>query len=141
MVEQWFARTAETYPELSAQFLAGEADRFRNPVGHALRESLARLAAELFGDMNREAVAAALDPVIRIRAVQTLAPSQAVGFVFLLKPIVRALPDEDVARLERRIDQLALMAFDKYMQCREELGEIRINEAKRALGRGAGSRR
>jgi hypothetical protein len=138
IVEQWFARTVEAYPGLSAQFLATEQDPFRNPVGHTLRESLAVLAGELFGAMNAAAIASALDSVLRIRAVQAFTPSEAVGFIFLLKPLVRDLPGHDAGLLERRIDQLALMAFDKYMQCREQLGEIRVNEAKRALGRWQG---
>jgi hypothetical protein len=135
IAEQWFARTAESYPSLTASFLVTEGDRFRNPVGHALRESLATLAGELFGQMDAARIAPALDQILRIRAVQDFTPSEAVEFVFLLKPIVRALPAEDHALLERRIDQLALMAFDQYMLCREQLSQIRVNEAKRALGR------
>jgi hypothetical protein len=134
IAERWFARTAESYPSLTAQFLVAEEDRFRNPVGHALRENLAVLAGQLLGEMDAEKIAAALDGVLRIRAVQDFTPSQAVGFVFLLKPIVGELaPAEEVSVLEARIDQLALAAFDKYMQCREQLGELRVSEAKRAI--------
>jgi hypothetical protein len=34
---------------------------------------------------------------------------------------------------DRRIDELALMAFDQYVKCREDLALIRINEARRAI--------
>ena len=134
IVERWFARTAEAYPALTTQFLSAEPDRFRNPVGHALRENLGALTGELFGAMDAGKIAAALDGILRIRAVQDFTPSQAVGFMFLLKPIVRELAaGDDPSALERRIDQLALAAFDVYMQCREQLSEIRVNEVKRAL--------
>jgi hypothetical protein len=129
IVEQWFARAAETYPSQTARFLMGEKDQFRNPVGHALRDGLAILLQQLLGDMDLAHIEPALDAIVRIRAVQDFPPSQAVGFVFLLKQILRELPaGEEVAGLDRRIDQLALMAFDKYMQCREQVAQIRAEE-------------
>jgi hypothetical protein len=82
--------------------------------------------------METERIAPALDALIRIRAVQDLTASQAVGFVFLLKPILRELAPVDDS-LNDRIDRLALMAFDKYMQCREQLADIRVNEGQRRM--------
>lgn len=129
IAEQWFARTVESYPSLTAHFLTGEEDQFRNPVGHALRGSLAALLQQLLGDMDQARIEAALDDIVRIRAVQDFPPSQAVEFVFLLKPLLRELsPGQDAAGLDARIDQLALMAFDKYMQCREQIAQIRARE-------------
>ncbi len=134
ILERWCAATAESYPSLTAQFIVAGVDRFRNPVGYALRENLTVLAGELFGEMDASRIAAALDGILRIRAVQDFTPSQAVGFVFLLKRIVRELAsEEDLPALDGRIDRLALAAFDVYMRCREQLGELRVNEAKRAL--------
>ena len=91
---------------------------------------------------TRTALHHALDAIIRIRAVQDLTASQAVGFVFLLKPILLELQPErnPAARdvplgvlLNDRIDRLALMAFDKYMQCREQLADIRVSEGRRRI--------
>ncbi len=136
IVEPWFARTAESYPELTARFLAAEADRFRNPVGHSLRQNLALLAAELLGEMDEGKIAAALDGIVRIRAVQDFSPSEAVGFVFLVKPLIRELvPSPDYDFFDKRIDQMVLLAFEAYVRCREQLADIRVHEAQRALGR------
>lgn len=135
IVAQWFARAVESYPGLTQHFLAAERDQFRNPVGHILRESLAALVQQVLGDMDAERIAEALDPIVRIRAVQDFTPSQAVGFVFLLKPVLREHPPEqDAAMLDHRIDQLALVAFDNYMKCREQIAETRVNESRRTLG-------
>jgi RsbT co-antagonist protein rsbRD N-terminal domain len=133
ILEQWIASTIQGYPSSAGPFLSGEEDPFRNPVGHTLRKSLTTLFAELRGNMDAERIAPALDAIIRIRAVQDLTASQAVGFVFLLKPIVRELAPEDQDSLAGRIDQLALMAFDKYMQCREQLADIRVSEGRRRI--------
>lgn len=134
MLDQWFAQTAESYPRLTAQFLALERDRFRNPVGHALRESLSVLLREILGSMEAKSIVPALDGILRIRAVQDLLPSEAVGFVFLLRPILLGSNPPRPAMIEARIDQLALMAFDHYMNCREQVAQVRENENRRRMG-------
>ncbi len=124
----------QSYPSAALPFLAGQDDPFRNPVGHTLRQSLTSLFEQLQGDMDANGIAPALDAIIRIRAVQDLTPSQAVEFLFLLKPIMRELaPEQDQVRLADRIDRLALMAFDKYMQCREQVAEVRWSERQRSV--------
>jgi hypothetical protein len=134
IVEQWFARTVESYASPTARFLSSDQDPFRNPVGHTLRQSLTILLEELLGDMGSERIAPALDAIIRLRAVQDFPPSQAVGFLFLLKPLLRASPlEHDWAVLDARIDQLALLAFDNHMRCREQLAEIRFNASQRTI--------
>jgi hypothetical protein len=37
---------------------------------------------------------------------------------------------EEWLEFQSRIDQLALLAFDIYMECREKICEIRVNEAR-----------
>lgn len=140
ILEQWIAQTIQSYPSAAVAFLSGESDPFRNPVGHTVRQCLTVLFDQLYGEMDPGCIAPALDAIIRLRAVQELTPSQAVGFVFLLKPILRELaPEHDPVWFGERIDQLALMAFDKYMQCREQLAEIRLSESRRRLAyQGAG---
>jgi len=71
--------------------------------------------------------------------VQDFSPSQAIGFIFLLKKAIREVLEsgirgkpvlEEWMEFQSRIDQLALLAFDVYMECREKICEIRVNEAK-----------
>jgi hypothetical protein len=134
ILEQWIARTVESYPRQSTPFLTSEEDRFRNPLGYTLRGGLATLLQQLLGDMDKDCIAPALNAIVRIRALQDFSASEAVGFVFLLKPILREYrSDADLPSLDRRIDQLALLAFDNYARCREQLAEIRVNESKRAM--------
>lgn len=134
IVEAWVQKTVEIYPEPVRASASQGGERFRNPVGFALRDSLAKLVQELAGKMNVERATAAMEQIVRLRAVQDLTPAEAVCFVFLLRQIVRELNAEDqFPDLERRIDELALIAFNIYVQCREDLAMIRVNEAKRAL--------
>jgi hypothetical protein len=136
-VEEWLASTLGTYPEQAGRFLRDEQDPFRNPVGHTLRVALASLAAELFGEFDRGRVARALEAVVRIRAVQEFTPSEAVGFVPLARSASRVLgrgPElapECLGVLDRRIDELVLMAFDLFEKCREEIRAISTRAARR----------
>ena len=124
ILDEWLAATLATYPAQTARVLRELHDPFRNPVGHTLREGLRAVLDALLdaGDLR-----AALDPVIRIRAVQDFTPSQAVGFVFALKPILGA-------GFEERVDRAALAAFDVFMECRETLYQAKANEARRRYG-------
>jgi hypothetical protein len=163
IVKQWLARTLQTYPEHTSRFLSQEKDAFRNPVGHALGEALPALFDQLVKGSDTATLSGLLDPILRIRAVQDFSAAQAVAFILALKQVVREalhfpphpplspgyplgagedtqrVPGEGanqleaLAILESRIDAMALLAFDLYMRCREQLDEIRANEAKRRL--------
>ena len=133
IVQQWLERTLETYPGQSARFLAQEKDRFRNPVGHALREGLPVLFDELAGEMNAARITPVLDSIVRIRAVQDFTPSQAVAFVFLLKRVLWEHCPDGLAALEEKIDQMALLAFDLFVECREKICELKVEEARRSV--------
>lgn len=142
IVKEWLARTLQTYPEHTSRFLSQEKDPFRNPVGHTLRETLPALFDRLVEGADAATVTRLLDPIVRIRAIQDFSAGQAVAFIFLLKRVMReALGDEtdkgpngeDLAVLEARIDEVALLGFDLFMKCREQIYEIKTNEAKRRL--------
>ena len=135
VVSKWLDLVIDTYPPETARFLRGQKDPFANPVGQTTRQSLAILVDMVFADMDEAAAINALDPIIRIRAIQAFTPAQAVAFVFELKPILRkvagaATADQAWAQLDGRIDRLVLMAFDIYMQCREKIYELKANEMK-----------
>lgn len=142
IVQEWLARTVSTYPEHIARFLSREEDPFRNPVGHTLAEGFAALFDQLVEGPDAAALSRLLEPIVRMRAVQDFSAGQAVAFVFLLKKIMReALGDaghrdpngEGFADVEARIDEMALLAFDLFMRCREQIYEIKAGEAKRRL--------
>lgn len=143
IIREWLARTLRSYPDLVSRFLSSEEDPFRNPVGHTLKHSFGPLLDAILHGVDAARVTGALEAVIRLRAVQDFRPGQAVGFLFLVKSIlrehlVREIPGEPagdaLALLDRRVDELALLAFDLFMQCRERLYEIRLREARRRIG-------
>lgn len=134
LLDKWLEQTLATYPSQTLRFLHGEKDRFRNPVGHTLREGLATLLDEITGEMDPAKIGPALESIVRLRAVQDFTPSQAVGFVYLLREILQEeSAGGEPSAVQKRIDELALCAFDLFMKCREEIYEIKAREAQRKV--------
>ena len=141
IVGRWLDDVLATYPGGSAAF-GRQKDRFANPVGYSLRLATRGIFEVLLGEMDTEKIGQHLEEIIRIRAVQEFSASQAVGFVFRLKEVVRAemagaVGDPrlapELAEFETRIDQIALTAFDVFVQCREQVCELRVGEMKRQV--------
>lgn len=136
VVQKWLARTFATYPDQTARLLLNSHDPFQNPVGRALREGLPVLFDELAGGFEVERIRPVLDEIVHIRAVQDFTASQAVGFIFFLKSIIReesSPADAGLTELDNRVDRMALMAFDLYLRCREKMLELKVNEARRRV--------
>ena len=139
IIKKWFDVVAGTYPIDTSGFLKTAKNKFANPVGSAISDSLGSMFDELLNGINRERLIPHIEPMIKIRAVQDFSPSQAVAFIFSLKKIVREtlrkkLENPQVGKsmisFESRVDELVMLAFDIYMGCRERLYDIKANEEK-----------
>jgi len=112
------------------------------PIDQLLRERIDALFEWLLAsdDSNDPADMAQARPHLReickVKAVLAQTPSEALGFIGELKGIIRlVLQEKELDDLDKRIDQLMLLAFDEYSDCRERLMEIKINEMRRLAGR------
>ncbi len=139
ILKSWFDVILETYPADTSNFLRKLKDRFTNPVGHTIVEGIEDIFNSLLGDVDSEKISRFLDDIIRVRAVQDFSASQAVSFIFELKRVIREelekdkkteVPYEELLELDRKIDALALSAFDIFMKCREKLYDIKANELR-----------
>ena len=140
ILKRWTALVFDTYPSDAQRFLRKQKDPFANPVGSTLSREMETFFQEFFGAADPERLAHALDGIIRVRAIQEFSPSGAVGFIFLLKKIIREeteqeirehrIPPEELFALESRLDDAALVGFDVYMGCKEKVYEIRAREAQ-----------
>ena len=143
IVERWVDAVLSAYPSDSAALFRAQQDPFANPLGHNVREGTRGVFQTILDGMDPEKLRTHLDQIIRIRAVQDLTPSQALSFVFSLRTIVREVIPEaganerhqaDLAALDKKIDAVALAAFELYSAMREELAQLRIQEVKRQMG-------
>ncbi|MBN2326979.1 MAG: RsbRD N-terminal domain-containing protein [Candidatus Omnitrophica bacterium] len=139
ILEQWLQEMLAQYPADASGFFRKERDPFANPVGDGMRKGVRALLHLLLDNGADEDFIQALDSIVRIKAVQEFTPSEAVAFVFLLKPVIRRQLSEssnqeldwnEILLLESRIDRMALIAFNIYMQCRESLYKIKADQVR-----------
>ena len=139
LVKRWFDIVMEPYPADTSGILKNQKKQFTNPVGYTISHGLENIFDKLINEQGAdfEGMVPFLDSIVRIRAVQDLKPSQALSFVFHLRNAIREeLASEakefcaEMATLESRIDAIALISFDIYVQCREKVYELKANEVK-----------
>lgn len=124
-------------------FVRRQPDPFANPVGGAIREVTEAVFEALLADeWDGGRFARELDQVVRIGAVQDIAPSQAAGFTLAFKGALRQALGAEAAsngmgpalqEAEARLDAVALQAFDLYLACREKIYELRVHDIKRGV--------
>ena len=133
IITKAFDLIISTYPEQSQIFLKRKTQQFTNPIGYNTNLSVEQIIDNIIADANIESFLSPLENIIQIRAVQDFTPSQAVGFIFLIKKaIYSALHKEadsnELMELMSRIDSLALIAFDIFMKYREKIYDIKAKE-------------
>jgi hypothetical protein len=135
IVKKWFEFVVDTYAPDAALFFKNQGDNFLNPVGGTTRSILEKLFEALLQKADADSIAVTMEPLIKIRAVQSFSPSQAVGFLFVLKTLIRKelkkeikkIDPEELVSIDARIDSLALIGFDVFMQCREKIYDLKTN--------------
>jgi len=139
-VTQWLEAAVEPYSENTRRFFLSEKDPFRNPVGQSLRVGLPLLLEAILDGRELREVAPALDTILRIRAIQDFSATEAVSFILSLKEIFRhALypggerdaSGDRLSAVDTRIEEMARLAHQVFMQCREQIGAIQSNEVRR----------
>jgi hypothetical protein len=143
LCERWVDAILADYGGDTAELWRRERDPFANPIGHTLRAGASKLVEAIHSDGEPPAAAVdALEAIVKIRSVQEFAPSRAIGFVYALRDVIRdefaprvegGADAAELAAIERRIERLALAAFDVYVRCRDRVHRLRQEELKRSV--------
>ena len=137
---RWFDTIMSTYPTDNTGLFKKHEDRFTNPVGYVFSQGIESILAALIEERDLTEELPFLNDIIKVRAVQEFTPSKAVDFIFSLKKVVREelkkeirqdQIDNDLLSFESQIDGLALLAFNIYVKCREQLNQLKVDELKR----------
>ncbi len=135
IVSRWVEYALSTYK--ASSFFEKEKDKFANPVGGNIREAFSKLFVLLAKNSDPKEFVEPLDQFIRIRSVQEFTASQAVSPIHAVKHITRDIVEKDKERchlvnelydFEFAVDMAVLAAFDLYVECRERLFKVRIDE-------------
>jgi hypothetical protein len=140
IVQEWFEAALASYHHDARGSLRKVKAQFANPVGFDLAQGLDGLFDALQRGVISDEVGTFLDAIVRIRAVQDFAPSEALGFLLRIKQIVREVlgpallaergVTEALAAFDSAADDLVLYAFDLYMRCREKIYDLKAQEAR-----------
>jgi hypothetical protein len=141
IVKKWFERVVSDYAPDTAMFFKMQKDAFANPVGITTDTVLKELFDAILEKKDADTIATIVDPLIRIRAVQNFTPSQAIGFIFILKQVIRDVlkkEADDISlneyfSIENEIDKAVLIGFNTYMACREKIYSLRTNEERNKI--------
>ncbi|GAB5047277.1 RsbRD N-terminal domain-containing protein [Thermodesulfovibrio sp. TK110] len=133
IVEKSFNLTISTYPENTQVFFKDKKKQFTNPVGYTIYQGIQDIIDKLINDESLDSFIPPLEEIIKIRAVQDFTPSQAVGFIFLIKKTIydelrKHIEPEKLLEFLAQIDSLALVAFDIFMKYREKIYDIKAKE-------------
>ncbi len=140
LLQEWTESVFASYPSETAKFLRSQPDPFHNPVAAATAEGLRAILAYLLDRGQRDQLIADVDQFVRIRSVQEMTPAQAMGFLYALKRMVRemALREADTVEMHREladfdssVDAVALVCFETYTRCRDQLFELKASSFER----------
>lgn len=139
-IERWFNLIIEAYPSEAAKLMKNEKNEFANPVGNNIFEGIKGIYEGLINKSKENELFKCIDKIIRITAIQDFTPAEAISLIFFLKKVVRAevkkeyqkeqVPIDSLLDFETEVDEIALMSLNIYLECREKLYEIRVNEFK-----------
>ncbi|MFW6324798.1 MAG: RsbRD N-terminal domain-containing protein [Desulfovibrionales bacterium] len=135
ILKKWFKQVMSGYAPDACAFFSRQKNEFANPVGTNARKQLELIYSELLKKQCSDELRTHVDGMVRMFAVQEIPPAQAVSFMYHLKDVVRKavgdsfeeVPVAELLEYESRIDQVALLGFEVYIQCREKLWYLRAN--------------
>lgn len=137
IVDKWVEYTLATYQ--ASDFFVREKDSFANPIGGTIRDSLRKIFSLLAQEADSEQFKEPLSRIMHLRSVQDFTPSQAVAPLNAVKHITREIlaADKETKPLvdelydfEFSVDLAMLAAFDLYVECREKIYKIRVDEIR-----------
>ena len=137
IVDKWVEYTLSTYA--SSSFFKKEKDPFSNPIGGTIRTALKKLFPLLTKEPDSAKFQEPLSLLMHLRSVQEFTPSQAVAPLNAVKHITREVLEadketkslvNDLYDFDFAVDLAVLAAFDLYMDCREKIYQVRMNEIK-----------
>ncbi|HCD35675.1 hypothetical protein EKD00_03180 [Chlorobium phaeovibrioides] len=124
ILEQWLQSALALFPEKMAS---------GTPTGEALLEGMSMVLDNFDG--NGESCGEGINSIARIFAVQPLRPSVALSLFPLLGELImeKAPASADTRALKARIDAITFEAFDRFLENREKIYQLKVEETRSQL--------
>jgi hypothetical protein len=143
ILDRWLDRVLEAYPLHTQRFFKENKSPYSNPVGFTLRKGMEGIIDQILRPASIEEARAILEPVMKLRAVETSVPAQGGTFILPLREIVSEVVREEKRKdllgqewldLNSRISRLARLGMTLYSECREKVNQLRIRESEKRGG-------
>lgn len=137
ILRAWYNSVLESFPQASRGMIGNTSDQFGSPMGHIFNDGLNQLFDHLLSEGDPADLEAALGQIVRLRAVQDKGASDGLGFLFALKKIIRDVTGAkkknfdqytELLEIEDRIDGWIEQAHRIYVDAREKISELKVNE-------------
>ena len=134
--EKWLTRRLGIFSEQKKSLIMTQMDQFQNPIRHEMAEGLTGILVHF--ENKGENFTSALDQITRVLAIQDFPPSRSMALFYELKEIVRDIAKKDGVsfrakdwgEFNSRLEQMTLEAFDSYVDHREKIYQIKVDESK-----------
>ena len=149
ILQRWFDRVLEAYPPDTQRFFRENKGPYSNPTGYILRRAMGGIIDRVLRPVSIEEDRAILEPVMKVRALENLPPSQGMRFILPLREVLSDILEEEMKKsllgqewldLNSRINHLALLGISLYSECREKVNQLRMKEWERRAGEVRGRR-
>lgn len=130
----------EPYSPEAVTSFRRKVDPFENPIGSTFGRSASIIADGIASGMPPKAFRQTFDDMIRIRAVQGISPSEVMSFLFAVRKALNSvtagsgddyLSVSDLAEINQWIDGAIALCMDIYMECRENIFNLKVMEIKK----------
>ncbi len=134
----WRERIAALLPT-GAPRTQGETDHFSNVRGFIIEETITRVLAGIAASCGRDGMKAAMSTYIKLQALESQTPGEAVDFLLKLQSLVRektaggddALRIRAARAVENSIDEWITVAVEMYHESCELLPKLMHREKRR----------
>ena len=139
IIRLWFKEVLECFPKQSRIMIANNSNHFSNPIGYTLREGIDEIFSFAVGEKSLEEIDLGLGRLIKLKAIQEVQDANPLLFLFALKKIVREncgahssqfSEIKELLEIESRLDHIIQKAYEIYVQSREKILELQVNEIK-----------
>ena len=136
IAEGWLGLVGKTHLANWSGMPSRSRDDFADPAFCLMRKCIEAMVEALDSGVVQEKLAPSMEGFLKLLALQEFSPSQAIQFVFAVRPLLRRElslepnSPESLA-LDDRVDDIALIAMDIYSRCREKVYEARYNQLKK----------
>jgi hypothetical protein len=143
ILQRWLDRILEDYPPDTRSFFRETESLYSNPVGFTLRKGMEGIIDRILRPLSAEEARVILEPVMKVRAVENLSPSQRMKFILPLGVVLAEIMREEGRKdlwghewmeLNSEISRLALLSRKLFSESREKVNQLRIKESEKKEG-------